>query len=220
MHIGSCYYCKREVEFKLLKRCGACKAVTYCSRGCQKKAWKLSHKYNCYPSSLPAGEEALLKPHAKIVSAWQNKWKNTLDAFAVLALDLEKNPGKNATHCMWLELKYTGREANSEKFKIICAALRTTEEILAETPQLHLMREQPTLTGKQVRYVTIFCFEEEGKPLQTFYRARSLVLSHGLDGIEALRGQPAGWEVVSMAVQQLFGSPDEPMMVFDAPVGR
>jgi hypothetical protein len=68
------------------------------SRECQKLAWKLTHKYNCNPNSIPAGEEARLKPYTKIISAWQNRWKDALDAFAVLALDLEKNPGKNATH--------------------------------------------------------------------------------------------------------------------------
>lgn len=196
-----------------------------------------------------------MKPHAKIISAWQNKWRDALDAFAVLALDLENNPGMNATHwyvlcsvtnfssedpfvfSMWLEFKYTGREANSEKFRVLAlllfylilplntaqvtgAALRTTEEILAQNPQLHLMRDPPSLAGKQVRYVMIFDFEEEGQPLQSFLRARSLILDQGLAGIAALRGEPAGWGVVHMAIQQVFGSPDEPVVVLDAPVGR
>jgi len=206
---------------KLLKRCGACRAVMYCSTECQKRAWKLTHKYNCSPSMLPAGEEALMKPNARIVSAWQNEWRKTLDTLAVLALDLEKNPGRNATHCMWLEFKYTGCESNfKKKFKVTCAALRTTEEVIAEAPQLHLMRDAPPLAGKQVRYVMVFCFGGDGKPVQTFLRARSLVLGQGACNFAPLKGQRAGWKTVSAAVLQIFGSPGEPVMVVDTPITR
>ena len=108
------------------------------SRECQKKAWKLTHKYKCIPNTLSAREEALLKPLRRVVDAWQKRWENVLDVFSILALDLENNPGKNKTHwsvlhsvmtfssrnlfffslSMWLEFKYTGRGADSEKFKV------------------------------------------------------------------------------------------------------
>jgi len=39
-----------------------------------------------------------MKPNAKIVSAWQNEWRGTLDTLAIAALDLDNNPGKNKTH--------------------------------------------------------------------------------------------------------------------------
>lgn len=129
------------------------RAVTYCvriipfhppelelrgaqSKECQKRAWKTSHKYNCTPNLPPAGEADPSKPYNKIISAWQNEWKVVLDAFAVLALDLENNPEKNATHwcvlcsvivfpsnnffafSMWLEFKYIGGGANSGKFRV------------------------------------------------------------------------------------------------------
>jgi len=225
------------------------------SKECQKRAWKASHKYNCSPNLPPAGEEDPLKPYNKIISAWQNEWKVTLDAFAVLALDLENNPGKNTTHwcvlcsvivflsdnpfafSMFLEFKYTGGQANSRKFRvywsyfcpalpsplntvqITCAALRTNEDVLAEAPHLHILRETPSLVGKQVRYAMVFYFEEEeGKPMQSFLRVRALLLDQS--AMEVFKGGPAGWGNVSTTILQTFGSPGEPMMVYEVPVGQ
>ena len=126
-------YCVRTVLFLPL----GLKFSTAQSKDCQKQGWNLIHKYNCVPSSIPAKEQALMKPRTKIISAWQNRWRNTLDAFSVLALDLENNPGKNATHwyvlyavivfssddlivfSMWLEFKYTGSGGDSEKFRVL-----------------------------------------------------------------------------------------------------
>ena len=36
--------------------------------------------------------------HTRIINAWQNVWKERLDDFALMALDLPNNPGKNITH--------------------------------------------------------------------------------------------------------------------------
>ena len=40
--IGLCAMCGKTAETK----CTACKAVFYCSKGCQKKHWK-EHKFEC-----------------------------------------------------------------------------------------------------------------------------------------------------------------------------
>jgi hypothetical protein len=40
--LGICPVCKKSAETK----CTACKAVFYCSKGCQKKHWK-EHKFQC-----------------------------------------------------------------------------------------------------------------------------------------------------------------------------
>jgi len=47
--VKACNYCLTEEGPKCqLKKCGACKEVTYCSVGCQKKDWtKRSHKNDC-----------------------------------------------------------------------------------------------------------------------------------------------------------------------------
>lgn len=89
-------------------------------------------------------------------------------------------------------------------------------------PQLNfIMRDAPALAGKQVRYVMVFCFEEEGKPTQNLVRVRSLaVLGQGLCSAQPFMGKPAGWETVNMAILQIFGSPGEPVLVVDTPEDR
>jgi len=181
---------KKKVEVKFLKKCGACRAVTYCSKECQKAHWKLIHKYNCAPAIVPDDvDPASFRSHGKIVSAWQEEWRTRLDLLAMTALDLPNNPGKNSTHCMWLEFEYTGRETVAEKFEFISGCVCTTEEVLAKAPQLHLMRDAPTMAGKQVRYAAVFHFPEE-KPVQSFVRARAMLLP---EDIEFLKSGPRGW---------------------------
>ena len=119
---------------------------------------------------------------------------------------------------MWLEFKYTGCEGDPKIFRVSTflkfyltvslntiqvtgGTIRSNEEVLAESPQLHLMRDQPRLVERQVSYVMVFHFVEEGKPGQSFIRARSLVSKNQF---EPPKGQPAGWEVVLMVIQDIF----------------
>jgi len=49
-----CAFCKQMVtEGVTLKKCGACKAVVYCSPQCQKKDWKADHKQKCLILTRP-----------------------------------------------------------------------------------------------------------------------------------------------------------------------
>lgn len=98
--------------------------------------------------------------------------------------------------------------------QFIGGAIRTTDDVLVRAPELRLMRDSPSLIGKQIRYVTVFHFAEGSKPLQSFVRARSLVLANGL---EPFKGQPAGWATVFVAVQQMFGPTDGGVVVLDIP---
>lgn len=41
-----CMGCRNRVPKELLKKCSACKTVRYCSKECQKKAWR-THKPTC-----------------------------------------------------------------------------------------------------------------------------------------------------------------------------
>lgn len=84
--------------------------------------------------------------------------------------------------------------------------IRTAEEVLAESPHLQIMRDPPPLIGKRIRYATVFHFEEEGKPMQSFLRARSWELPKSL---EAYEDRPAGWEAVYEVIQRLFGRVEE-----------
>ena len=63
------------------------------------------------------------------------------------------------------------------------------------------MRDPPLPAGKQVCYGMVFHFEEEGKPVQSFSRSQVLALPE----IEVLRREPAGWELIRMAVLEIFG---------------
>jgi hypothetical protein len=40
-----CHFCHKKSGD--LKRCLGCKKVSYCSKGCQKRHWKLGHKTLC-----------------------------------------------------------------------------------------------------------------------------------------------------------------------------
>ena len=123
---------------------------------------------------------------------------------------------------------HTGRKADHEKFEVLTllpshlalsphddstfprqiykGCIRLAETVLAETPQLQIMRDPPSLLGKRVRYAMVFHFEEEGEARQSCLRARSRELPTSL---EAWRGRPAGWEAVYAMIQTIFGAVDE-----------
>lgn len=141
---------------------------------------------------------------------------------------------------MWLEFTYTGEKEDQDKFEVLRfppsylssppdspftiqiyrGCIRTAEEILAELPQLHIMRDPPTLVGKRVRYVMVFHFEEAGKPRQSFMRARSWELPKNL---EPWKDRPAGWEAVYGVIQTIFTRVEAEVVLVvpgDTPVAR
>jgi len=92
--------------------------------------------------------------------------------------------------------------------------IRLAEEVLAENTQLQIMRDPPLLIGKRVRYVMVFHFEEEGKPRQSYLRARSWELPTNL---ERWKDHSAGWDVVYEVIQVLFGGFEEEEIVLVVP---
>jgi hypothetical protein len=84
--------------------------------------------------------------------------------------------------------------------------VREAEEVLAENPQLLIMRDPPPLAGKRIRHATAFHFAEEGKPRRSFSRGRSWELPESL---EPWKDRPAGWDAVYEVIQALFGGVDE-----------
>jgi hypothetical protein len=137
---------------------------------------------------------------------------------------------------MWLEFTHTGEKDDQDKFEVLTfprsypsslhdspfaiqiyrGCIRAAEEVLAENPQLHIMRDPPPLVGKRVRYVMVFHFEEAGKPKQSFMRARSWELPESL---EPWRDRPAGWEAVYEVLQRIF-TRVEGEIVFVVPAAR
>ncbi|EFJ33313.1 hypothetical protein SELMODRAFT_439335 [Selaginella moellendorffii] len=61
-----CIVCEKEVSAEKAPRCSRCKAVVYCSHGCQKRHWKESHKGNCevYKAMMDLEEELEFKGFA------------------------------------------------------------------------------------------------------------------------------------------------------------
>ena len=104
--------------------------------------------------------------------------------------------------------------------QIYRGCIRTAEGVLTESPQLQIMRDRPPLIRKRVRHVTVFHFEEEGKPKQSFIRARSWELPTSLDPWEDC---PAGWEAVYEVIQRLFGGIDKGIVLVvpvDTPISQ
>jgi len=136
---------------------------------------------------------------------------------------------------------YTGRKDDHERFEVLSlppshlffpphdystcpeqihkGCIRLAEEVLAETPQLQIMKDPPSLIGKRVRYAMVFHFEEKGQARQSCLRARSRELPTSL---EVWKGRPAGWEAVYEMIQTIFGPVDEEVeeeIVIVLPVG-
>ena len=45
MSLRTCFRCDKEES--TMKKCGACKAIYYCSRSCQRMHWYESHRESC-----------------------------------------------------------------------------------------------------------------------------------------------------------------------------
>ena len=128
---------------------------------------------------------------------------------------------------MWLEFTYTGQKASQARFAVLAflpsddppshdlpfsaqinyGCIRIAEEVLAENPQLQIMRDPPPLIGKRVRYITVFHLEEEGKPRQTLLRARAWALPKNLD---PYKDRPTGWDdAVYKVIRSIFTGTEE-----------
>ena len=102
-------YCVRHVSFS--SRTWRLN-VNFQSKECQKLSWKLTHKYTCVRVEIPPEKEEALKHYGKIINGWYSLWSEYLDHFALMALDLANNPGKNTTH--WYVLHQTCRRLSDD----------------------------------------------------------------------------------------------------------
>ena len=67
----------------------------------------------------PPGEEENFKYYGRIINSWQNVWKWRLDDFALMALDLTNNPGKNITHWYVIHLRILSGDGIRDPFFIV-----------------------------------------------------------------------------------------------------
>ena len=103
---------------------------------------------------------------------------------------------------MFSTIAHALRPLNAECAQFIGGCVCTTDQVLRRAPQLQLMRDAPTLAGKQARYSAIFHFaDEEGRPAQSLIRARALSLP---EDMEFLKTGPQGWGEVYLTLLSLF----------------
>ena len=65
--LSLCGLCSKPSERRLI--CAQCKTVCYCSKACQKGAWKAGHKRDCVPFNAASGPLRALFPRALSASA-------------------------------------------------------------------------------------------------------------------------------------------------------
>jgi len=133
--------------------CARCKSVKYCSRDCQKEAWK-HHKVMCMSTddahalldnlaSQHNGSPLVLALHDKLdMKAAIQEWCEHRSNRAVLnwtcfnAFDLRHHPERSTTHVMLIQLKLTGNNqtAKKKKFKVMDTSLLTRGELATARP--------------------------------------------------------------------------------------
>jgi len=148
---------------RLLKKCGGCGVVVYCSTECQKISWKTTHKYSCvFVAPLPSmGIEDFDKRFNKLVDRWMHEWRGILEGYSLVALDLVNNPGRHVTHAMCMELKYTKSKIPARSFELMKGQVCPVEAILSRQPDLKVLRDPPSLAGQRVRCVMVFHLDIE-----------------------------------------------------------
>jgi len=158
MAVGRCLNCSAVKEMKLLKKCGGCGLVLYCSTECQKISWKTTHKYSCVSvAPLPSiGSKDFDKWYNKTVDRWVHEWRGILEGYSVAALDLANHPGRHVTHATCLDFKYTGNKVPARRFEFMSGRVCPVDEILSQQPNLKVLRDPPGLSGPRVRCVMTF----------------------------------------------------------------
>jgi len=127
-----CSICRVTGAERKLMVCARCKSVKYCSRDCQKEAWK-HHKVMCMSTddahalldnlaSQHNGSPLVLALHDKLdMKAAIQEWCEHRSNRAVLnwtcfnAFDLRHHPERSTTHVMLIQLKLTGNNQTAKK---------------------------------------------------------------------------------------------------------
>ncbi|KAF9643618.1 hypothetical protein BDM02DRAFT_3123174, partial [Thelephora ganbajun] len=124
MPLWPCANCHKELEKKDLKRCGQCGIVLYCSRECQKEAWKTGHKRTCQShvinkNTMDPG--TMENPRReKLLSNWLNIWRGLFEGFTMRALDLANHKGeeRTKTHCFVMTIQETHSPDVARAFRL------------------------------------------------------------------------------------------------------
>lgn len=140
-----CNYCSKKVGKANLKKCAQCRMVRYCSRVCQKAAWK-THRACCANGAkahqIMAGDDNIRELNANL-NHWLSYWQKTVHTYALIALNLSNSrPDKLATHCFAIEIEYkphTPRRAQC--FQLNWGDVLTRAEIVEHLRQQRCQEE-------------------------------------------------------------------------------
>ncbi|KDR70495.1 hypothetical protein GALMADRAFT_159931 [Galerina marginata CBS 339.88] len=177
--ILTCYYCNKSLPKDQLKRCARCLLVTYCSKECQAKSWKASHKFNCNihpfnaspskPGEVASKAERPAKHSPEWVereldrslSRWLELWRSSFCTWTRIALDLANHPvDRVMTHCMRLVVEPRESEHDHAKdYQIVNAAVVTIASIEAKFPELDVHIDPTDFT--RFRFVVVLQIEGE-----------------------------------------------------------
>ncbi|KAK7685180.1 hypothetical protein QCA50_011543 [Cerrena zonata] len=115
-----------------VKRCGQCKMVQYCSKTCQKAAWKF-HKKACMTGANHQRDVAENEETAELnyeLNKWLKFWRMYIHNLGVQVMDLANHPpDRLATH-VWVLILDRDYETNLQSFRMKCdrAEIWTREE--------------------------------------------------------------------------------------------
>ncbi|KZV69952.1 hypothetical protein PENSPDRAFT_752992 [Peniophora sp. CONT] len=113
-----CNWCHKEQGRDNLRVCGGCRMVRYCSRNCQRGAWK-THKFSCSQNQqLVASlrEDPVQESFNSLLTRWLTVWKPFLVMHGPIAYDLANSPrNKMQTHCVFFDIESRPNEKQVAK---------------------------------------------------------------------------------------------------------
>jgi len=129
---NKCSYCAADCGKASLRKCSSCKLSRYCSRECQKKAWK-THKASCNTTANMLAN-LVNDPEGRSLndtfSRWLNSWKPILYGYALDALDLANHPADRlATHNVVIEIeKRPSPPSSAQTFRMFKGCIMSDAE--------------------------------------------------------------------------------------------
>ncbi|VDC01647.1 unnamed protein product [Peniophora sp. CBMAI 1063] len=102
-----CNWCLKELGKDNLRACGGCRMVRYCSRNCQRGAWK-THKFSCSQNQQlidSLKDDPVQESFNALLTRWLTVWKPFFVMHGPIAYDMANTPrNRMETHCVVYDL--------------------------------------------------------------------------------------------------------------------